>query len=63
MTAITLVFSRRHTAGLFAGLTTTDRLRCIDRWHAAQWLKDIRQRSRSGRLGYSLQNLVVVKKS
>jgi len=39
---------------LLEGMTTHDRIRHVDRWHAAQWVKGVRRNSRLGRLDYRL---------
>lgn len=51
---ILLLFSRKHVRGLLEGITTHDRIRHVDRWHAAQWVKGVRRNTRRGRLDYKL---------
>jgi len=49
-----LLFTRKHVSGLLKGIVTHDKIRHVDRWHAAQWVKGIRRNSRRGNLDYKL---------
>lgn len=54
MKQVILLFSRKHVRGLLEGITTHDKIRHVDRWHAAQWVKGIRRNTRKGVLDYKL---------
>jgi hypothetical protein len=60
MKPILLLFTRTHVSGLLAGITTHDRIRHVDRWHAAQWVKGVRRNSKRGRLDYKLSAITAI---
>ncbi len=51
---LTLLFTRIFTSGLLEGIKHHDRIRFVDRWHAAQWVRGIRRNTRRGVLDYKL---------
>lgn len=59
-----IVWQKQFRPGaILEGLTITETLRFIDRWHAAQWLRGVRRNIRAGRLEWTFAGRPVLRRT
>lgn len=57
---VRVLFQRQFIKGPLEGITHTDGITHVDRWHAAQWLKGVRANTRRGTLEYRISRILAV---